>query len=215
MQRLQRAATARTKPRTVPTRRVVPGSANRSDTPIGAGWAPAGEPTPPDRTVPVALAAETMYQALIDIELTATIGAGPWEHSRSRTNQRNGARPRTFCTPAGVICSCGCRSCGPGRSIRPRSLTRSPRSAADVVGLAVVGLGFEVAAASDAEQAPFGGLPPLDPCHLRPGLDFGLHLKSWQVRELMRREWRRQLPSAPWTWRDGSRHGAVSFCSLQ
>ena len=74
-------------------------------------------------------------------------------------------------------------------------MTRLPRYAAEVVGLAVVGLGFEVAAASDAEQAPCGGLPPLDPCHLRPGLDFGLHLKSWQVRELMMGEWRRQLRS--------------------
>ncbi len=38
-------------------------------------------------------AAETIYQALIDAELTAVIGAGPHERSELRTNQRNGSRP--------------------------------------------------------------------------------------------------------------------------
>ena len=31
----------------------------------------------------VRTAAQTIYQALIDAELTAVIGAGPWERSRS------------------------------------------------------------------------------------------------------------------------------------
>ena len=44
-------------------------------------------------------AAETIYQALIDAELTNVIGAGPWE----RTDQRNGSRPRTLTTTAGDL----------------------------------------------------------------------------------------------------------------
>src|SRR5436189_4148562 len=51
----------------------------------------------------IRVAAETMYQALIDTELTATIGADPWERSEARTNQRNGTRPRTFSTRAGDL----------------------------------------------------------------------------------------------------------------
>src|SRR6476646_5735940 len=51
----------------------------------------------------VRVAAETMYQALIETELTATIGAQPWERSRARTNQRNGSRPRTLSTTAGDL----------------------------------------------------------------------------------------------------------------
>src|SRR5271168_5375297 len=41
-------------------------------------------------------AAETIYQALIDAELTAAIGAGPHERTDTRINQRNGTRPRTI-----------------------------------------------------------------------------------------------------------------------
>uniref|UniRef100_UPI000B1F4693 transposase n=1 Tax=Mycobacterium avium TaxID=1764 RepID=UPI000B1F4693 len=48
-------------------------------------------------------AAETIDQALIDAELTAVIGAGPHERSASRTNQRNGSRPRTLSTIAGDL----------------------------------------------------------------------------------------------------------------
>jgi putative transposase len=48
-------------------------------------------------------AAETIYQALIDAELTAGIGAGPHERSESRTNQRNGSRPRTLTEAAGDL----------------------------------------------------------------------------------------------------------------
>jgi transposase-like protein len=51
----------------------------------------------------VRVAAETMYQALIETELSATIGAGPWERSPSRTNQRNGSRSRTVSTTAGDL----------------------------------------------------------------------------------------------------------------
>ena len=48
-------------------------------------------------------AAETIYQVLIDAELSAVIGAGPHERTASRTNQRNGARPRTISTTAGDL----------------------------------------------------------------------------------------------------------------
>ena len=50
----------------------------------------------------VRVAAETMYQALIDAEATAVIGAQPWERTDTRTTQRNGSRPRTFSTGAGL-----------------------------------------------------------------------------------------------------------------
>ena len=48
-------------------------------------------------------ATQTLYQALIDAELTAVIGAGPWERSAERTGQRNGSRPRTLSTTAGDL----------------------------------------------------------------------------------------------------------------
>src|SRR5919202_2452149 len=48
-------------------------------------------------------AAETIYQALIEAELTAAIGAAPFERSDTRTGQRNGHRPRTLSTPAGDL----------------------------------------------------------------------------------------------------------------
>ena len=48
-------------------------------------------------------AAETIYQALIDAELTAVIGAAPHERTDSRTNQRNGSRARTLTTIAGDL----------------------------------------------------------------------------------------------------------------
>jgi putative transposase len=51
----------------------------------------------------IKLAARTVYQALIDAELTHVIGAGPWEHTPTRTAQRNGTRPRLFSTPAGDL----------------------------------------------------------------------------------------------------------------
>jgi putative transposase len=51
----------------------------------------------------VRAAAETMYQALIEAELTAVIGAGPWERSGERTAVRNGSRPRTLTTTSGDL----------------------------------------------------------------------------------------------------------------
>src|SRR5829696_8999745 len=51
----------------------------------------------------IRLAAQTIYQALIDAELTSVIGAGPWEHTPTRTGLRNGSRPRLLSTPAGDL----------------------------------------------------------------------------------------------------------------
>jgi putative transposase len=51
----------------------------------------------------VRTAAQTIYQALIDAELTAVIGAGPWERTEDRTAQRNGSRARTLTTTAGDL----------------------------------------------------------------------------------------------------------------
>lgn len=61
-------------------------------------------------------ATETLYQALIDAEATALIGAGPYERTPDRTAQRNGSRPRTLTTTAGDLELRIPRSCGPGRS---------------------------------------------------------------------------------------------------
>ena len=49
------------------------------------------------------MAAQTIYQALIDAELTAVIGAGPWERTGARLAQRNGSRARTLSTTAGDL----------------------------------------------------------------------------------------------------------------
>src|ERR671914_525718 len=48
-------------------------------------------------------AAQTIYQALIEAELTAVIGAAPNERTEGRTAQRNGHRPRTLTTTAGDL----------------------------------------------------------------------------------------------------------------
>jgi putative transposase len=48
-------------------------------------------------------AATTIYQALIEAELTAVIGAGPHERSEARTAQRNGHRLKTITTTAGDL----------------------------------------------------------------------------------------------------------------
>jgi len=48
-------------------------------------------------------AATTIYQALIEAELTAVIGAGPHERTDARTAQRNGSRQRTLTTTAGDL----------------------------------------------------------------------------------------------------------------
>jgi transposase-like protein len=60
-------------------------------------------------------AATTTYEALIEAELTAVIGAGPHERTSDRLAHRDGHRPRTLTTTAGTW-NCGSRSCGPGRS---------------------------------------------------------------------------------------------------
>ena len=46
---------------------------------------------------------EKALQELIDAELTEAIGAEPHERTETRTNQRNGARPRVLSTPAGDV----------------------------------------------------------------------------------------------------------------
>src|SRR5690348_6201638 len=48
-------------------------------------------------------AAETIYQALIEAEVTDTIGAALHERSDTRTNLRNGHRTRILSTPAGDL----------------------------------------------------------------------------------------------------------------
>src|SRR3712207_5821724 len=48
-------------------------------------------------------AATTIYQALIEAELTAVIGAAPHERTDARTAQRNGSRPRVLTTTAGDL----------------------------------------------------------------------------------------------------------------
>src|SRR6266516_7818088 len=48
-------------------------------------------------------AATTIYQALIEAELTSVIGAGLHERSEARSAQRNGHRPRTIRTAAGDL----------------------------------------------------------------------------------------------------------------
>jgi hypothetical protein len=58
--------------------------------------------------------AHTIYQTLIDAELTSVIGSAPGIAPRSGPGQRNGSRPRTLTTTA-VIWSRGSRSCGAGR----------------------------------------------------------------------------------------------------
>jgi putative transposase len=46
---------------------------------------------------------EFVLQALIEAEATEVIGAGPHERSSTRTNQRNGHRPRLLSTKAGDV----------------------------------------------------------------------------------------------------------------
>ncbi len=58
---------------------------------------------PADAGERITQAAETIYQALIDAELTAFIGASPHERTETRSNQRNGSRPRTLSTVAGDL----------------------------------------------------------------------------------------------------------------
>jgi putative transposase len=48
-------------------------------------------------------AAETIYQALIEAELSSVIGAVPHQRTEARMAQRNGHRPRTVTTTAGDL----------------------------------------------------------------------------------------------------------------
>jgi putative transposase len=48
-------------------------------------------------------AAQTIYQALIEAELTAVIGAAPHQRSPDRLAQRNGHRGRVLTTSAGDL----------------------------------------------------------------------------------------------------------------
>jgi putative transposase len=48
-------------------------------------------------------ASETIYQALIEAELTEAIGAAPHERSAERAAQRNGHRARILTTTAGHL----------------------------------------------------------------------------------------------------------------
>jgi putative transposase len=47
--------------------------------------------------------AQTIYQALIEAELTAVIGAAPHQRTEARLAQRNGHRPRVLATTAGDL----------------------------------------------------------------------------------------------------------------
>ena len=71
-------------------------------------------------------AAGTIYQALIDAELTAVIGAGPHERTPRRGSRSATGTGRGCCRRRPGIWSCGSRSCGPGRSSR-RLLERRRR----------------------------------------------------------------------------------------
>ena len=51
----------------------------------------------------IRVAAQNMYQALIDAEAEGVIGAGLWERTENRTAVRNGSRPRTLSTTAGDL----------------------------------------------------------------------------------------------------------------
>src|SRR5919206_2988417 len=48
-------------------------------------------------------AAQTIYQALIEAELTAVIGAAPHQRTPDRLGQRNGHRARVLSTTAGDL----------------------------------------------------------------------------------------------------------------
>ncbi len=51
----------------------------------------------------IRLAAENMYQELIEAEARGVIGAGRWERNEGRSSIRNGSRPRTLSTTAGDL----------------------------------------------------------------------------------------------------------------
>ena len=65
----------------------------------GAG----GAARPPMSMIGSGRPPSTIYQALIEAELTAVIGAGPHERTETRVAQRNGHRPRMLSTTAGDL----------------------------------------------------------------------------------------------------------------
>jgi putative transposase len=46
---------------------------------------------------------QLVLQELVDLEATQEIGAAPYERTDTRTNERNGSRPRLLATQAGDI----------------------------------------------------------------------------------------------------------------
>jgi Transposase, Mutator family len=62
-------------------------------------------------------AAETIYQALIEAELTAVIGAAPHQRSEAGWGSATATGPDCW-RPRPGIWSCGSPSFGPGRSSR-------------------------------------------------------------------------------------------------
>jgi integrase/recombinase XerC len=76
-------------------------------------------------------AAETIYQALIEAELSSVIGALPHQRTEARAGWRNGHRPRTITTTAGDLERPATRGLlghlGPGRPRGGGRLVRQPR----------------------------------------------------------------------------------------
>jgi hypothetical protein len=70
-------------------------------------------------------AAQTIYQALIEAELTSVIGAAPHQRTPERLGQRNGHRPRVLATTAGIW-SCGSQAAG--RVVLPLAVGAAPPS---------------------------------------------------------------------------------------
>ena len=68
-------------------------------------------------------AAQTIYQALIEAELTNVIGAAPHERTPERLTQRNGHRPRVLTTTSGDL---ELRIQAAGRVILPQPVGTPP-----------------------------------------------------------------------------------------
>ena len=51
----------------------------------------------------IRVAVERLMQAIVEVELELKVGAGRYERSESRTNLRNGSRPRELDTTAGTV----------------------------------------------------------------------------------------------------------------
>ena len=71
-----------------------------------------------DDRIRIRQAAETIYQALIEAELSGVIGAQPSQRTDTRTAPRNGHRPRTVTTTAGDL-ELKIPGCASARSSRP------------------------------------------------------------------------------------------------